>query len=73
MNHKLTPTVLSWGPESELLNCISMDKYNKATRLTPSEGLRMFGFRCLGFRRKIGCMQEIRFTGVKTRMESLTL
>jgi hypothetical protein len=48
------------------LDCISVGKDDKATRLT---GLRMFRFRCLGLRRNISCMQEHRFKGVKTRME----
>jgi hypothetical protein len=56
-NHKSSPTVLRPGPESDLC-CISADKDDKATRLTPSKGLRMFRFRCLGCRRNIDCMQE---------------
>ncbi len=39
-------------PESDLLDCISVRKDNGVTEFTPSEGLKMFRFRCLGFRRR---------------------
>ena len=72
---------LSWGPESDLLECISVSKGNGVTKFTPSDGLEMLRFRfrhlgfrfgCLGlwFHTNIGCMKELWFT-IKTRMEKL--
>jgi hypothetical protein len=47
----------SSGPESDLLDCISVSKDDGVTRFTPSDGLIVFQFRCLGFQRNIGCMK----------------
>jgi hypothetical protein len=48
----------SSGSESDLLNCISVGNEHGMTGFTPSDGLEMFRFRCLGFWRNIGCMKE---------------
>ena len=65
---------LSWGPESDLLECISVSKGNGVTKFTPSDGLEMlrfrFGYLGLWFHRNIGCMKELWFT-IKTRVEKL--
>ena len=59
----------SSGPESDLLDCISVSIDDWGTGFTPNDGLNMFRFRCLGFNRNIGCMKETLVQGVKMRME----